>query len=144
MFLQPKYLRNSIFIIALFVLKIGICQQKDSLFIGEYRKGKNLYASCYLIDNTNYKIHFSDVLNNNNIVFFSLNKDEFLDLYNDINNGLTLKPQFDIIKKYFNGTLTIHFSKSNFQFMWYQNKKLSVSPFINKKKLILFLGKINK
>jgi hypothetical protein len=144
MFLQPKYLRNSIFIITLFVLKIGVSQLKDSTFIGEYKKGKNLYASCYLIDKTNYKIHFSDVLNDNDIVFFSLNTDEFLELYNDINNGLTLKPQFDIIKKYVNGTLTIHFSKSNFQFMWYQNKKLSVSPFINKKKLILFLGKINK
>ena len=143
-FSQLKYLRYSILLIAFFSLKIGICQQKDSVFSGEFNKGRNLNASCYLFNQANFKIYFNDLLNDNKIVFFTINKDEFSELYNDINNGFSQKPQFDVINKYNNGTLTVHFSKSNFQFMWYQNKKLSVSPFINKKKLILFLGKINK
>ena len=140
MFLQLKSLRYSILIIGVLIFSNAKCQHLDSVFIGQFKKGKKTYASCYLLNQTEFKIQFKDVLNDNKIVSFSTTKKEFKELYDDIINGLSQKPQFDVIKKYENGTLTVHFSKSNFQFMWYCNKKLSVSPFINKKKLILFLG----
>ncbi len=140
MFLVQNSLRFSLTIISLLFSVLSMSQQSDSVFVGDLKKGKSIFASCYYINNSNYSIQFKDVLHENKEVCFSIEQDEFKKLYDDILIGMSQKPQFDIINKYEKGTLTIHFSKSNFQFMWYQNKVLSVSNFINKKKLILFLG----
>ncbi|MDG2343942.1 MAG: hypothetical protein P8L23_05135 [Flavobacteriales bacterium] len=140
MYLVQKSLNYSLIIINIFLSVNCLSQQTDAVFIGDVKKGKAIVASCYSINESKYKLQFNDVLHENKEVSFFVDNNEFQELYDDILIGLVQKPQFDIIKKYEGGTLTIHFSKSNFQFIWYCNKLLSVSPFINKKKLILFLG----
>ena len=140
MYLAQKSLNYSLIIINILFSVNGLAQQTDAVFIGDVKKGKTIIASCYSINDSQFDIEFNDVLHENKEVSFSIDNNEFKELYDDILIGLVQKPQYDIIKKYEGGTLTIHFSKSNFQFMWYCNKLLSVSPFINKKKLILFLG----
>ena len=140
MYLVQKLLNYSLIIINILFSVNCLAQQTDAVFIGDVKKGKAIVASCYSINESKYELQFNDVLHENKEVSFSVDNNEFKELYDDILIGLVQKPQYDIIKKYEGGTLTIHFSKSNFQFMWYCNKLLSVSPFINKKKLILFLG----
>lgn len=99
MFLQLKSLRYSILIIGLLILNNAHCQHVDSVFIGEVKKGKKTYASCYLLNQTELIIQFKDVLHGNKEVSFSIDNNEFKVLYDDILIGLVQKPQFDVIKK---------------------------------------------
>ena len=117
MYLVQKSLNYSIIIINILFSFNGLSQQTDAVFIGDVKKGKTIIASCYSINDSQYDIHFNDVLHGNKEVSFSIDNNDFKELYDDILIGLVQKPQYDIIKKYELGTLTIHFSKSNFQFM---------------------------